>query len=62
MWVVREGKAQIQKVETGLETDREVAIRKGLENEDLVIYDPRKQDSGRGRELNRGRVFGLVVE
>jgi len=41
VWVVRDGKAQIQPVEKGLETDDEVVIASGLKSGDLVIRNPR---------------------
>lgn len=37
VWVVRRGKAEIQRVEKGLETDDEVAVVSGLAEGDLVI-------------------------
>lgn len=41
VWLVRNGRAQIQPVQTGLETDDEVVIASGLAEEDLVILNPR---------------------
>ena len=41
LWVVREGRAEIQQVEKGLETDDEVVIVSGLAAGDLVIRNTR---------------------
>ncbi len=41
VWVARNGKAEIQSVEKGLETDDEVAVVSGLEEGDLVIRNTR---------------------
>ncbi len=41
VWVVRRGKAEIQSVETGLETDDEVVVVSGLVEGDLVIRNTR---------------------
>jgi len=41
VWVVRQGKAEIQRVEKGLETDDEVAVESGLAEGDLVIRNTR---------------------
>lgn len=41
VWVVRRGKAEIQLVEKGLETDDEVAVVSGLAEGDLVIRNTR---------------------
>lgn len=41
VWVVRRGKAEIQSVETGLETDDEVVVLSGLVEGDLVIRNTR---------------------
>ncbi|MGI6225515.1 MAG: efflux RND transporter periplasmic adaptor subunit [Peptococcales bacterium] len=40
LWVVEKGKAKIQRVEKGMETNRYVAIQKGLKEGDLVILNP----------------------
>jgi HlyD family secretion protein len=41
VWVARQGKAEIQPVEKGLETDDEVAVVSGLTEGDLVIRNTR---------------------
>ena len=41
VWVVRRGKAEIQQVEKGLETDDEVAVISGLAEGDMVIRNTR---------------------
>ena len=41
VWVVRRGKAEIQSVETGLETDDEVVVVSGLVEGDMVIRNTR---------------------
>lgn len=53
VWVVKKGKAQIQQLETGLETDREVLIKKGLEEGDLVIADPRQPGLREGKRIKQ---------
>ena len=40
LWIVKNGRAFIQEVEKGLETDQEVIIKKGLNPGDTIIIDP----------------------
>ncbi|KEF36364.1 RND family efflux transporter, MFP subunit [Schinkia azotoformans MEV2011] len=40
LWVVKDGKVMVQKVETGMETDELVVIEKGLQAGDVVIKNP----------------------
>lgn len=54
LWVVKNGKAQIQPVEKGFENDREVAIAAGLRAGDLVILNPRLSGLKEGQKI-RGR-------
>jgi HlyD family secretion protein len=51
VWVVRQGKAQIQSVEKGLETDDEVVIVSGLKAGDLVIRNPRLDGLKKGARV-----------
>ena len=53
LWVVREGKAEIQCVEIGLETDDEVAITSGLAKGDLVIRNTRLDGLKPGVRITR---------
>jgi len=40
LWVVRNGRAEIQAVKTGLKTDEQVVIEEGLQPGDKIIKDP----------------------
>lgn len=40
LWLVKDGKVMVQKVETGMETDELVVIEKGLQAGDVVIKNP----------------------
>ncbi|MGI6308720.1 MAG: efflux RND transporter periplasmic adaptor subunit [Dethiobacteria bacterium] len=51
LWVVREGKAAVQPVETGFENDREVVIEQGLERGDLVILNPQLEGLKAGKKI-----------
>lgn len=53
VWVVRGGKARIQTVEKGLETDDEVAVVSGLEEGDLVIRNTRLDGLKEGARIVR---------
>lgn len=48
VWVVRAGRAEIQPVQTGLETDDDAVIISGLEEGDLVISNPRLDELREG--------------
>ena len=51
LWVVREGRAEIQKVEKGLKTDEEVVIEKGLEPGEYIIKDPTLEGLEAGKRV-----------
>jgi len=51
LWVVRNGKAQVQPVKKGFENDREVAIVKGLEEGDYVILNPQLEGLKEGKRV-----------
>lgn len=51
LWVVREGKATVQPVETGFENDREVVIEQGLERGDLIILNPQLEGIKAGKKI-----------
>ena len=52
LWVVKKGKAIIQKVEKGFETDRYVVIESGLEEGDKVIPNPQLAGLKPGVRIN----------
>ena len=52
-WVVRGGRAEIQIVEKGLETDREVVILEGLEEGDFVILNPQLEGLSQGKRVKQ---------
>lgn len=51
VWVSRNGRAVIQQVEKGLETDDEVVITSGLSQGDLVIRNPRVEGLKEGKRI-----------
>jgi hypothetical protein len=57
--VVREGKAEKQEVELGVETPDGVQVRSGVAAGDLVVLDPPTAlASGAAVELQNGRAAG----
>ncbi|MGI5823435.1 MAG: efflux RND transporter periplasmic adaptor subunit [Dethiobacteria bacterium] len=54
LWVVREGKAAIQPVKTGLENDQEIVIEQGLKAGDLVLLNPRLEGLKAGKKIISG--------
>lgn len=55
LWVVRNGKAEIQPVKRGFENDRDVVIVEGLEKGDFVILNPQLKGLKEGKKI-RGRL------
>lgn len=53
VWVVRRGRAEIQSVEKGLETDDEVVIISGLDEGGLVIRNPRLEGLKAGARVKQ---------
>jgi HlyD family secretion protein len=51
VWVVRNGKAQVQPVEKGFENNRDVVIEKGLQEGDLVILNPQLEGLEEGKKI-----------
>lgn len=51
LWVVKKGKAQIQQVKKGMETDKYVAIQEGLKEGDLVILNPQLEGLKEGKRI-----------
>lgn len=51
LWVVRNGKAEIQTVKTGFENDREVVIAEGLQERDLVVLNPQLEGLKEGKKI-----------
>lgn len=51
LWVVRNGKAVVQPVETGFETDEDVVIEKGLVAGDLVVRNPQLDGLKEGKKV-----------
>lgn len=56
LWVVREGKAQIQTVKKGFENGREVVIENGLKEGDLVILNPQLKGLKKGIKVIKERM------
>jgi len=54
LWVVRNGKAQIQPVKKGFENDRDVAIKQGLNKGDMVILNPQLKGLEEGKRVVPG--------
>ncbi|HBT47588.1 MAG TPA: efflux RND transporter periplasmic adaptor subunit [Peptococcaceae bacterium] len=53
LWVVRDGRAHIQRVEKGMETDELVVIEEGLVPGDLVLKNPRLEGLEPGKRVRR---------
>jgi len=53
LWVVRDGRAQIQQVQKGMETDELFVIKQGLKAGDQVIKNPRLEGLEAGKRVNR---------
>lgn len=53
LWVVRQGKAEIQPVTTGFEHNREIEVVSGLNAGDLVILNPHLDGLKEGRRINK---------
>ncbi|HHY73774.1 MAG TPA: efflux RND transporter periplasmic adaptor subunit [Bacillus bacterium] len=51
VWVVKNGKAVIQEVKTGMETDEVVVIEKGLKAGDKVIKNPQLEGIKEGKKV-----------
>jgi HlyD family secretion protein len=51
LWVVRNNKAEVQKVTKSLENDREVVITKGLNIGDQVILNPQLEGLKEGIKI-----------
>lgn len=51
LWLVKDGKVTIQKVEKGMETDELVVIEKGLKAGDLVVKNPQLEGIKEGKEV-----------
>ncbi|NLP43098.1 MAG: efflux RND transporter periplasmic adaptor subunit [Peptococcaceae bacterium] len=51
VWVVRDGKAEIQPVQKGMENERDTAIVEGLQEGDLVILNPKLEGLKEGQSI-----------
>lgn len=51
IWVVEDGRAKIQPVETGFENDSHVVITKGLTEGDLIILNPQLSGLKEGKKI-----------
>lgn len=51
LWVVREGKAEVQPVTTGFEHNRDVVITSGLNAGDLVVLNPQLEGLQEGKNI-----------
>jgi len=52
LWKVVDGKAQVQKVETGFENNTYVVITRGLQPGDLVILSPQREGLKEGKKVS----------
>lgn len=52
LWKVVDGKAQVQKVETGFENNTHVVITRGLQPGDLVILSPQREGLKEGKKVS----------
>ncbi|MDD4570681.1 MAG: efflux RND transporter periplasmic adaptor subunit, partial [Tepidanaerobacteraceae bacterium] len=53
LWLVKDGKAKVQSVETGFENDSHVVITKGLAPGDLIILNPQLSGLKEGKKINK---------
>lgn len=51
LWLVKDGKAKVQKVEKGIETDELVVIEKGLQVGDIVVKNPQLEGLAEGKAV-----------
>ncbi len=51
LWLVKDGKVTIQKVEKGMETDELVVIEKGLQAGDIVVKNPQLEGLAEGKAV-----------
>lgn len=51
LWLVRDGKVTVQKVEKGMETDELVVIEKGLQAGDVVVKNPQLEGLAEGKAV-----------
>lgn len=51
LWVIRDGRAEIQPVEIGLKTDEEVVIEKGLKAGEQIIKNPDLEGLEEGKRV-----------
>lgn len=51
LWVVRNGKAEVQTVKTGFENDREIVITEGLQEGNLVVLNPQLEGLKKGKKI-----------
>lgn len=56
VWIIHNGSAQIVQVETGLETDQEIVVTKGLKKGDIIIVNPQTE----GLKENK-KVYSVFV-
>ena len=53
VWVVRQGKADIQPITTGFENDTEAAVTRGLQKGDLIVLDPQAEGLKEGKRVKQ---------
>lgn len=51
LWLVKDGKVTVQKVEKGMETDELVVIEKGLQAGDVVVKNPQLEGLAEGKAV-----------
>lgn len=51
LWLVKDGKVTVQKVEKGMETDELVVIEKGLQAGDVVVKNPQLEGLAEGKSV-----------
>jgi HlyD family secretion protein len=53
LWVVRDGRAEIQPVKKGFDNDRDVVIEEGLKNGELVVLNPQLEGINEGKRISK---------
>ncbi|NLO89956.1 MAG: biotin/lipoyl-binding protein [Clostridia bacterium] len=51
LWVVRKGRAQIQKIKKGMENDRYVVVLEGIKEGEIIILNPQTEGLKEGKRI-----------
>jgi len=51
LWVVRKGRAEIQKIKKGIENDRYIAVLEGIKEGEIIILNPQTEGLKEGKRI-----------